>query len=79
MVPIKKNRGHSTGYRGKDESAVVGMPQLLVYMASVHEARKSHINRSVFGMLSGSMEFQFSFLDENKKFFMTQPFTWLTE
>ena len=61
------------------ESAPVGMPQLLVYMAAVYEARKGQdrINNSVFGMVSDSKEFRFAFLNENKKFFTSQPFTWL--
>ena len=61
------------------ESAAVGMPQLLVYMAAVYEARQNRINRSVFGMVSDSKEFRFSFLDEKKKLFTTRPFTWLSE
>ena len=58
------------------ESAAIGMPQLLVYMAAVHEARQNRVNKSVFGMVSDSKEFRFAFLDENKKFFTTESFTW---
>lgn len=63
------------------ESAAVGMPQLLVYMAGVYEARarQDRVNKSVFGMLSDSKEFRFSFLNEKKKFFTTRPYTWVTE
>ncbi len=61
------------------ESAAVGMPQLLVYMAAVYEARQKRVNKSVFGMVSDSKEFRFSFLDEKKKLFTTRPFTWVTE
>jgi len=63
------------------ESAAVGMPQLLVYMAAVHEARarQDRVNKSVFGMVSDSKEFRFSFLNEEKKFFTTEPFTWVTK
>ena len=61
------------------ESAAVGMPQLLVYMAAVYEARNDRVNRSVFGMLSDCKEFRFAFLDENKKFFMTESFDWITK
>lgn len=53
------------------ESATVGMPQLLVYIATVHEARKDRVNKSVFGILSNCKEFHFAFLDENKKLFVT--------
>ena len=61
------------------ESAAIGMPQLLVYMAAVYEARKDHVNQSVFGMLSDSKEFRFAFLDENKKLFITESFAWVTK
>ena len=63
------------------ESAAVGMPQLLVYMAAVYEARASQdrVNKSVFGMVSDSKEFRFSFLNEKKKFFTTRPYTWVIE
>ena len=61
------------------ESAPVGMPQLLVYMAAVHKARQNRVNKSVFGMVSDSKEFRFAFLDEKKKLFTTRPFTWIIE
>lgn len=58
------------------QDAAVGMPQLLVYMCAVQEARQGRINRSVFGMLSDSKEFRFSFLNENKKLFISEPLVW---
>ena len=63
------------------ESATVGMPQLLVYMASVHEARarQERVNTSVFGMVSDSKEFRFAFLNEKKKFLTTRQYTWVIE
>ncbi len=63
------------------ESAAVGMPQLLVYMAGVYEARarQDRVNKSVFGMVSDSREFRFSFLNEKKKFFTSKPFIWAIE
>jgi hypothetical protein len=61
------------------ESAAIGMPQLLVYMAAVHEARVNRVNQSVFGMVSDSKEFRFAFLDKDKKFYTTRPFTWTIE
>ena len=61
------------------EAAAIGMPQLLVYMTAVYEARKNRVNRSVFGMLSDSKEFRFSLLDENKKLFISRTYTWLTD
>ena len=61
------------------ESAAIGMPQLLVFMAAVHKARQDRVNQSVFGMLSDSKEFRFAFLDEKKKVLTTRPFTWSIE
>ena len=61
------------------ESAAIGMPQLLVYMAAVHEARQNRVNKSVFGMVSDSKEFRLAFLDEDKKFCTTRPFIWAIE
>ena len=58
------------------EAAAVGMPQLLVYMAAVQDARQNRINRSVFGMLSDSKEFRFSFLDENRKLYVSNTLVW---
>lgn len=60
-------------------SAAVGLPQLLVYMAAVFEARKDRINQSVFGMLSDSRAFSFAFLDDQKKLFTTKWFIWTVE
>ena len=63
------------------QAAAVGMPQLLVYMAGVQAARmkQNHTNTSVFGMLSDSRNFQFAFLDKDKKFFTTKFFIWHIE
>ena len=63
------------------ESAVIGMPQLLVYMAGVYEARarQNRVNESVFGMVSDSKEFRFAFLNEKKRLFTTEPYTWITK
>ena len=62
-------------------SAAVGMHQLLVCMAAVHEARarQDGVNKSVFGIVSDSKEFHFSFLDETKKLCTTRPFIWVNE
>jgi hypothetical protein len=57
-------------------SASIGVAQMLVYMAAVHEARRGYTNDSVFGMLSDSEEFRFAFLDSNKKFHRSRLFEW---
>jgi hypothetical protein len=57
--------------------AETGLPQMLIYMAAVHEARHGHTNNSVFGMLSDSREFTFAFLDSNKKLHVSLTFFWL--
>lgn len=61
------------------ESAPVGMPQLLVYMAAVQEARRDRVNSSVFGMVSDSKEFRFCFLNPQKRLFTSEPLTWATK
>lgn len=61
------------------ESAPVGIPQLLVYMAAVQEARQDRVNSSVFGMVSDSKEFRFCFLNGQKKRFVSEPLTWATK
>jgi hypothetical protein len=57
-------------------NASIGLAQMLVYMAAVHEARLGHTNNSVFGMLSDGEEFIFAFLDSNKKFHDSVPLFW---
>jgi hypothetical protein len=59
------------------ENAWIGLPQMLVYMAAIQEARLGHTNNAVFGMLSDSREFRFAFLDSNKKFHRSCPFNWI--
>ena len=58
------------------DAASVGLPQLVVYMAAIQDARKYKINRSVFGMLSNSRMFSFAFLDEDRKLFVSEPLMW---
>lgn len=43
------------------ESAPVGMPRLLVYMAAVQEARQDRVNGSAFGMISDKQRVSFLF------------------
>lgn len=59
--------------------AAAGLPQLLVYMAGVLEARRDRINQTVFGMLSDSGTFQFAFLDEKKKFYTSAFYRWASD
>jgi hypothetical protein len=56
--------------------AAIGLPQLLVYMAGVLEARHDRTNQSVFGMLSDSGTFIFAFLDHERKFYKSEPYAW---
>ncbi len=56
--------------------ALTGMPQLLVYMAGVLESRRNRINQSVFGALSDSGTYVFAFLDREKKFYTSKPYSW---
>src|SRR5436309_15455352 len=57
-------------------TASIGFAQLVVYMAGVLESRYDRLNQSVFGMLSDSGTFQFAFLDQNKKLYLTEVFDW---
>jgi hypothetical protein len=56
--------------------ATAGLPQLLIYMAGVLESRRDRLNQTVFGMLSDSGTFQFAFLDDNKKFYISRLYRW---
>jgi len=57
----------------------VGLPQMVVYMVAVYEARLGHTNRTIFGMLSDGVEFRFTFLDSNKKFHMSHLLNWIQD
>ena len=57
-------------------TASIGLAQLVVYMVGVLESRHDRLNQSVFGMLSDSGTFQFAFLDQNKKLYLTEQFAW---
>lgn len=54
----------------------IGVPQLLVYMAAVQDARKHRPNKSVFGILSDSNRFTFLLLDQHAKLFKSRVFEW---
>jgi hypothetical protein len=56
--------------------AASGLPQLLVYMTGVLQSRRDRINQTVWGMLSDSGTFQFTFLDDNKKFYTSRLYRW---
>ncbi len=59
--------------------AAMGLPQLLVYMAGVLEARHERNNQSVFGMLSDSGTFIFAFLDHERKFYRSKSYDWMED
>ena len=54
----------------------VGLPQLLVYMVGVQQARKGKENTVVWGMVSDSLYFTFACLDENQKFLTSPTLEW---
>lgn len=58
-------------------STLVGMPQMLVYMVAVQEARRDRTNKTVFGMLSDGTFYTFACLDNNKRLFISRNFQWL--
>ena len=53
-----------------------GLSQLLVYMAGVLHARQDRINQTVFGMLSDADTFRFAYLDEKRKFYVSDHYRW---
>ncbi|KAL9120533.1 MAG: hypothetical protein Q9187_002908, partial [Circinaria calcarea] len=61
------------------ENGVSGLPQLLIYMAAIHEARRlqEKTNQSVFGIVSDGGDFTFAFLDQNKKLYVSQKLQWV--
>jgi hypothetical protein len=56
--------------------AASGLPQLLIYMAGVLQSRRDRINQTVWGLLSDSGTFQFAFLDDRKKFYISRLYRW---
>ncbi|KAK3176899.1 hypothetical protein OEA41_008225 [Lepraria neglecta] len=58
-------------------SASVGMPQMLVYMAAIQDARQDQTNKTVFGMLSDGTNYTFACLDNNKRLLISRIFQWL--
>ncbi|KAI9794410.1 MAG: hypothetical protein M1816_005480 [Peltula sp. TS41687] len=58
------------------QNAALGLPQLLVYMAGVQRARQEKSNQDVFGMTSDGEYFSFTFLDRNKKFYVSRFLEW---
>lgn len=60
-------------------SMSVGLPQLLVYMAGIQQARKGKDNIVVWGVASDSLEFTFACLDENQKVLVSKTLTWVDD
>lgn len=58
------------------QNASIGLPQLLVYMVGVQRARQEKTNQVVFGMSSDGENFSFTFLDQNKKFYVSRSLEW---
>ncbi|OCL00585.1 uncharacterized protein K441DRAFT_533611 [Cenococcum geophilum 1.58] len=62
-------------------AADLALPQLIIYLAAVQDARKSRskMNSSVFGLLTDSTNFRFVYLDPSRKLFVSKPHEWLEE
>ena len=58
-------------------NASVGMPQMLVYMAAIQDARQDRTNKTVFGMLSDGTNYTFACLNNNKRLLISRNFQWL--
>jgi hypothetical protein len=62
-------------------NVVAALPQLLVYLAGVQDARLKvrKINKTVFGLATDSNTFVFVVLQENKTAFASKQLDWLEE
>lgn len=61
-------------------SVAFGLPQLLVYMVAIFEARATtRVNNSVLGMVSDGEYFTFLFLDGKKKLFVSRIYDWRSQ
>ncbi|EGC46683.1 predicted protein [Histoplasma capsulatum var. duboisii H88] len=62
-------------------TAQSGLPQLIIYLAAVLDARKdSHnMDSAVFGLLTDSSVFQFVYLDPARKLFTSRLLQWVTD
>lgn len=60
-------------------SMSVGLPQLLVCMAGIQQARKGKDNIVVWGVASDSLEFTFACLDENQKVLVSKTLAWMDD
>ena len=60
----------------KGQNTVSGMPQLLAYLAGIHDARYGRPNTTVFGILSDGDAFKFACLNDDKKLFISRTYEW---
>ncbi|MCJ1226972.1 hypothetical protein MMC12_003627 [Toensbergia leucococca] len=58
-------------------NASVGIPQMLVSMAAIQDARQDRTNKTVFGMLSDGTNYTFACLNNNKRLLISRNFQWL--
>lgn len=58
-----------------------GLPQLIIYLAAVQNARQQPNKAicSVFGISTDSNQYYFVHLDVERELFVSKPFHWLTE
>ncbi len=54
----------------------IGMPQLIVYLAAVWEARENKNNRTVFGILSNADGYWFACFDNSKNLSISKQLVW---
>ena len=54
----------------------IGMPQMLIYMAAVQEARQDRENKTVWGFLSDGSTFHFACLNDDRKLLTSRPLIW---
>lgn len=63
----------------RSETAPIGLAQLMVYIAAIHESRLGKENNRVFGMFADSAEFKFCYLDCDCKLLVSNTLHWATQ
>ena len=58
------------------DNVSIGMPQMLVYMTAIHEARRDRNNKTVWGLLSDGSTFHFACLNDDRKLLTSRPLIW---
>ncbi|MCJ1238016.1 hypothetical protein MMC14_006003 [Varicellaria rhodocarpa] len=58
------------------EHASAGLPQLIIYQAAFQRQRAHKANKTIFGILSGGVEFRFTCLSNEADLYVSRPLSW---